>query len=557
MKVDCRILSLSWDSVANYIVVGCKDGTIRKWDVQKSQNMLIITLEKEERKSKTVEPARAIPWVVKHLRDGTILSGNSKGQTQIWDGEMGTLLFSFPSHQADILALCVDEEEKLFYTAGVDPTICFFVHSPQTKKWILSGNVKRLVTHDIRSLLLTSTHLIAAGLDTCLTRFKLSNLLYKSKARTTYPIPNRTPHWFSVCESQRLLLYYYSHTLQIWKLGQAGMEAPHSKTQPLKENYVPLYSFNFSLPILSAILAPSGKLLIVSFPQEIRAFRLRPGGEGIQKVSFPREGKKGVSLPPKRGAPLGVFSPDSAFFLLLLSDKFYLFDSSDIDNIRLLSVSPFQPQFIEEPLEAEEEPEEELSKKGKSMGADFDFGEILEIKLSHNGKYLAVLQDRYIHLLSFHPSSSSSSSLEYNTCLPRLTSPVTALEFSASGSSLIYVTAQQRLLIWDIELQQFSDWSRSLPPSHLYSITHKHTKTMGILTHPSLPDVVLLTGWGFLITIQTDLPWVHPDNFRKTKWRSILHSSLLSHNELVLIEKEWEKVEEHFPEVLYRKRYAT
>lgn len=59
-------------------------------------------------------------WAVKILADGTLVSGDSWGRTQFWDGKFGTLLQSFKQHEADVLVLAVSDDSEVVYASGVD-----------------------------------------------------------------------------------------------------------------------------------------------------------------------------------------------------------------------------------------------------------------------------------------------------------------------------------------------------------------------------------------------------------------------------------------------------
>eukprot|EP00122_Pirum_gemmata_P019872 Pgem_evm1s18591 len=45
------------------------------------------------------------------------------GMTQFWDGKHGTLVQSFQTHDADVVALVVNEDETTVYCSGSDNKI--------------------------------------------------------------------------------------------------------------------------------------------------------------------------------------------------------------------------------------------------------------------------------------------------------------------------------------------------------------------------------------------------------------------------------------------------
>ena len=54
------------------------------------------------------------------LLDGTMVSGDSKGTLQFWDGQHGTLLQTFSQHKADILATAASRDGSMVFATGID-----------------------------------------------------------------------------------------------------------------------------------------------------------------------------------------------------------------------------------------------------------------------------------------------------------------------------------------------------------------------------------------------------------------------------------------------------
>lgn len=63
-------------------------------------------MERGLRASKSVE---VVVWSVVFLSDHTIISGDSAGKVQMWDGLTGTLIRTFLVTKWDVLALCVSQ----------------------------------------------------------------------------------------------------------------------------------------------------------------------------------------------------------------------------------------------------------------------------------------------------------------------------------------------------------------------------------------------------------------------------------------------------------------
>lgn len=49
-----------------------------------------------------------------------MITGDSRGQVQVWDGAAGVLMDSFHQHTADVLTLAVRADGNAVFAAGVD-----------------------------------------------------------------------------------------------------------------------------------------------------------------------------------------------------------------------------------------------------------------------------------------------------------------------------------------------------------------------------------------------------------------------------------------------------
>jgi len=68
--------------------------------------------------------------------DFVIICGDSTGTTSFWDGKLGTILDQVNAHKADVLCLCMSEDQKTVYTAGTFLT-AILLKSPNLKILIL------------------------------------------------------------------------------------------------------------------------------------------------------------------------------------------------------------------------------------------------------------------------------------------------------------------------------------------------------------------------------------------------------------------------------------
>ncbi|XP_077867131.1 U3 small nucleolar RNA-associated protein 4 homolog, partial [Saccoglossus kowalevskii] len=157
-KQDKRILSIAWHVEEKLIVTGSIDN-IRIWNANTGHTMQRLSLD---RANVTME---TIVWNVAILKDYTIISTDSIGKVRFWDGHHGTLIKSFFTHKADILALSVSKEEDKVYAAGIDPKIVQFQYVPVgsqgKQQWVQSRMLEDLHTHDVRALACTEQNIIS------------------------------------------------------------------------------------------------------------------------------------------------------------------------------------------------------------------------------------------------------------------------------------------------------------------------------------------------------------------------------------------------------------
>ncbi|CAJ0627533.1 6425_t:CDS:2 [Entrophospora sp. SA101] len=108
-----------WGYDDKYLVSGSSDGIISKWDVGKGRCDQRMTAE-------TSKGSETISWAVKILKGGIIVSGDSLGNVQFWDGKMGTMLQTFKIHEADVLCLETNCSGTEVFSSGVDRKCCLF-----------------------------------------------------------------------------------------------------------------------------------------------------------------------------------------------------------------------------------------------------------------------------------------------------------------------------------------------------------------------------------------------------------------------------------------------
>ena len=213
----CRILSLSYHPSKPQLFLGCVDGTIRGIDENTGRSIFRLT-------GNLAKGVQIFITCLVVLKDSTIISGDSKGNVQVWDGNIGVLTLTIHQHAAQILSLAVAPAEDFVFASGVDSRVTCLKRSitdaANSNHWVYT-NSHRCHTHDVYSLAvlfpstpinhapdedilpddkLTALHcplsvangplLISGGLDTKLCLYFIEDFL-KYRPATILPTPAR------------------------------------------------------------------------------------------------------------------------------------------------------------------------------------------------------------------------------------------------------------------------------------------------------------------------------------------------------------------------------
>ena len=203
--------------------MGGADSIIRKYDVQSGRCLLRITLDDCKSHSTLI-------WGVKFLSDSTIVSADSLGKVQLWNGKHGTLIQSFHLHLADVLTLAVSADEDEIYSSGVDAKVlCIRKAKSKGSRWVKSGEVQAH-SHDVRALALSSNGSLASGgVDTQLIVCPTDSFNVDS-CKKYHPFPDSS-RFFSVAPKANVLMLQSSSSLKFWQLSaQHRMEKSSTQT---------------------------------------------------------------------------------------------------------------------------------------------------------------------------------------------------------------------------------------------------------------------------------------------------------------------------------------
>ncbi|KAI0005474.1 WD40-repeat-containing domain protein [Russula compacta] len=358
----------------SWIVAGCSDSSLRKWDVSSGRILDRMGTDK-------IRGERTLVWAVGVLGDGTIISGDSLGMVKFWDSRTCTQLQSFEAHGADVLCLVVGPDGTSVYTSGIDQKVTQFTLieslSPKDNsvlssptRWARAAS-KRMHSHDVRGLSiwppyspLPSPHqrsfptdvaplLVSGGMDMSIvvapaalarnTIARIANPLATSVTATFEDAYHRRIAYSSgahgtvglhIAKRARLVLSTGDTSLTVWSLPEKPSleeETPLALSREgLTWNKVLEMSLRVQTNLVASAISDNGHWLAVSDAFEAKLFWLQADSSADdlkpKRVrdfqTLLREHLPGTSL--TCGASALVFSPDSSKFIIATTTAFVL-----------------------------------------------------------------------------------------------------------------------------------------------------------------------------------------------------------------------------------------
>ncbi|TYI06767.1 hypothetical protein ES332_A10G181900v1 [Gossypium tomentosum] len=159
-RVSGRALSVTWSHDSNRIYSGSSNGLIRCWNADLGHEIFRSVVGLGGLGS---GPELCV-WSLLSLRCGTVVSADSTGSVQFWNGDNGTLLQAHSTHKGDVNALAASPRQTRVFSAGSDGQVILYKLSSEMlqsgndkssyemlKKWVFVGSV-RAHTHDVRAL---------------------------------------------------------------------------------------------------------------------------------------------------------------------------------------------------------------------------------------------------------------------------------------------------------------------------------------------------------------------------------------------------------------------
>ena len=549
--------------------MGGADSTVRKMDVRTGRCVLRITLDE-------YKPRTTLVWDLKFLSDTTIVSANSLGKIQLWNGKHGTLRQSFQLHLADVLTLAVNEEEDTIYASGVDHKLVRLQKLKDKKgAWVKTAEVRQH-SHDVRSIALSKAGIIASGgLDTQLILCPMESFEVDSCVRYL-PFSNSSKN-FAVASEANVLMFQTSMSLKFWQLSsenKVNSTTPHLPNGETSGE-TDVGGKGQSTPSQSDSEAVSRSKKIANEPT----------------VSDITNGVPINFLEIKTKAPLHILSsaisPDGSLVALSNIDQMWLFKivqsaSPKIKCLRRENLPSYKMVFSPDGcmlVLATINEGVKVAKMNFEDGCGFDIHElgsqkdstkypVTDFQMSPCGAHLATRNTRNrICVYNFQTGQLLSR-------LPRLEGQPLLFSFHLTKPQLVLFSGQDReAFLYDIENEQLSSVG-TVSLDRRYDGRTKLANPNGLTPVSNVfavydNDCIILLRSNKSQASSSERPQVRKKKRHRSydsdallyqlilSYHLVLFVSPLSGGRLVVVERPWSEVVKKFPPALMRDRYGT
>uniref|UniRef100_A0A668A8L0 UTP4 small subunit processome component n=1 Tax=Myripristis murdjan TaxID=586833 RepID=A0A668A8L0_9TELE len=531
-----RIISLSWHPSGALIAAGMMD-MIKVFNAESGHATHRLLVERGVGASKSRE---VVVWSVAFLSDHTIISGDSAGKVQVWDGVTGTLVRTHLVTKWDVLALSVSRDESSLLAGTSEGTVVQFQFISSTvdqhdKEWVRTRTFKNH-THDVRALAHTDTAVVSGGMDTQLVVRPLLEKVEKNTQESAlrkiaFPHVMLAPCMVNGCrisDTNAKLLFFYIIC--------------HLTCLCLFCTTCANVSVSGDDHICCSALSPCGGWLAYSTISSVRLYRLQYNGSNISITK--------VAKLPKvlRSAHQLCFSSDSS----------KLFASTTHSSVIIIALSQSECKYLHtlRPKSGTRQPVHLMS-------------------ASEDGKWLATANsDCEIHVYSLHK-------LKLHCTVPVYSSCPTAMAIHPTTSNLVMVHADQQIFEYSLVQKEYTEWSRKLQKQGLHHLwLARDTPITHLTFNPRNPAHIIMHDTYMFCIIDQNLPLPdqktlfynqmtlrslpepertsHSHSFKICKtFQHLLCVSLLEDHSLVVVERPLLDIASQLPAPVRQKKFAT
>lgn len=542
-----------------------------------------ITLECQGNRSSTKV------WTVKALSDGTVISGDSLGNVQFWDGNAGTLICSFEhnTNNADVLDLAVSYDECKVMASGIDcKVICIERVSSVScneSRWVLTSQ-QRSHTHDVNSLAIVYKSgspgfvdesskylelLCSGGLDTKVCSYFVADMK-KHRAKIAYKYPpkapiclSRAPRILSIMRPDKVDFY------QLAKLDAASLNGCNIALNA-EQTHIGSVGITSNFNLISFDVSDDGQFLAMSHSAGLMIFHLNV----VRRPSDDNDGRtlsavvpKQVHIPPYLDMACTAlkFGPDTLICATASGSINVVQVQKKQEDYELISICSFDQE--------------------SSVSRNYP---VEDLTISANGEWFAAAKTS-LGKGSLQVFSLAEKKLWWT--LPCTESPQSSIKFLDDQSSLIPVLAvacnNGAFYLFDVEKRCLSDWSEDLSfpagPNLPKELMNCPNCPQQLLYDRAKPNKLIMGGHSWFCSIDLNSPVpLHSkpfpaDHFLARNWRinsrarndsnsnfticlrytGIIFQEFLGKDEMVIVEQPWLSIVSALPDALDRQRYGS
>jgi U3 small nucleolar RNA-associated protein 4 len=485
-KQDSRILSIAWHKDEDILVTGGLDN-IRIWDVESGHVTQRIALGRKERNKET------LVWCLAITSDYQIISGDSRGKTCIWNAEQATLIKSFQTHSADVLTLCLDDNEENIYCSGIDPLVVQLSKVSMDnedityKSWVKSTfNYNH--THDVRSLVIASNRLISAGIDNKL----IIKILNREKQKINkYQL---LPRASTFDTAANYVLIQYDSYLEIWKLGETLTNDLSTINDgdllPVTKSPVKLLNLKSKRDefIVSSAIGFINNTLWISYSDATSIH--------LYKLIEITEQKSNLSIEKCKSLPLACLKPAICMKFINETNRLcYITDKSYLQTLKIVSNDEF---ILESCIKC-----------------------VHDINLTDNRVYSIVCKgdfvataDTDLNVIIWNVKSQSK------VCsLPKYDRLVSCMCFDPKNFYLFVAYSNRKIIEFNYELNEYTDWSREFESKLPKEWSKSSLKFRNCLYNPLNLNSIILHDENYIIFVDKNekLPSIKEKIFTNDK----------------------------------------
>lgn len=469
-------------------------------------------------------------WALEALTDGTVISGDSLGHIQIWDGMSGTMTQSFDHNEngADVLCLAVSGDENKIFASGIDSSVrCIerqssgvtdiehdsIKDSVPVRKWISSIS-HRKHSHDVKALAICHKEtinrseplelLVSGSVDTRICSY-VAHDFKTSRPKVWFNWPSRSP--VSICCKQRLLAVTRDNRIDLYRFDSPEMLNPSKvmfpESRDESKSLVKTISINSQYNLCCSTISDDGKFLAASDALSLYLFSLEVGNEdGILDVRPTRLGLSGVCKHP---ATALKFDGNGRLICATINGPINILkispalgtDSRDFHSYIVSLDHVFKEQTVDWSCTSHHFP-------------------IVNLDLSSDGKWLSAgrfSSDKgSVHVFTLS-SSDGVRRYKHWWALPGMDALTTCIKFLGGGdveASLAVGCSTNEFYIFNLDRRALSHWSNDmgLPllkslPKELASRSEPVTR---IVSNPAEPQCFILGSHGYFCVVDLDQP---------------------------------------------------